>query len=363
MNGESDWSRDMIPYWLLFLFFASAAMYSGQSRQGTSFSVPSHRVSVPLIMAGLLIAAMVGFRYRVGGDWKNYLLIFQSTESMSLPDALAIGDVGYQFLNWFSASLGAEIWLVNLICALIFAYGLVKFAQTQPHPWLVLVVAVPYLIIVVAMGYTRQAVALGVLMAGLADRLRGGSMLRLAAYVIIAALFHRTAIVAYPLIALASERSRLVNFLVAAATTYFLYDFFLAEEVERFSRNYLDAAYASQGAAIRVAMSVVPALLFLLFQHRLGYSETERRIWRNFSIAVIVLLVLLFVLPSSTAVDRIALYTLPLQLAVLPRIAGTLFSRGLGATLVILYSFAVQFTWLNYAAHAYAWVPYRFYPF
>ncbi|HXH52830.1 MAG TPA: EpsG family protein [Sphingomicrobium sp.] len=352
----------MAVYWLLFAFFAVPALASAVNTPRNGRHPGAQNPFIPLMLGGLVIVALVGLRYRVGADWDSYVLMFRYTATKSLSDAVAVGEVGYQFVNWFAGNLGAEVWLVNLICAAIFTFGLVRFAQTQPHPWLVLVVAVPYLVIVVAMGYTRQAVALGLLMAGLASRLQGASMLRIAAYVAVAAMFHRTAVVAFPLIALATERSKLINFLVAGTVTALFYDLFLASETKRFIVNYIEARYASQGAAIRVTMCAIPAVAFFLFKNRFRFEESERLIWRNFSLMSVALLVLLFVLPSTTAVDRISLYLLPLQLAILPRIAGIFTTRGLGAAFVVLYSFMVQFTWLNYAVHAAWWVPYRFYP-
>ncbi len=68
-------------------------------------------------------------------------------------------------------------------------------------------------------------------------------------------------------------------------------------------------------------------------------------------------------LPSSTAVDRLALYILPLQVAILPRAAAAYFTRGAATMFVILYSAAVLFVWLNFSAHAEFWVPYQFFPF
>ena len=238
--------------------------------------------------------------------------------------------------------------------------GLFRFAQAQPSPWLAMVVAVPYLIVVVAMGYTRQAVAIGILMAGLAAVHRGASTVRFIIYVGFAALFHKTAVVALPLVVLAGERNRLLNILIGIVGCYFLYTSFLADSVERFVRNYIEAEYSSQGAAIRVAMSIVPATLFLLLQRQLGFSDRERRIWFLHSLAAFALLVLLLVLPSSTAVDRLALYIMPLQMAVLSRVPNVVGSRQ-GTVLVVLYSLAIQFVWLNFADHAEFWLPYKIY--
>jgi len=74
---------------------------------------------------------------------------------------------------------------------------------------------------------------------------------------------------------------------------------------------------------------------------------------------------LLFVQGSSTAVDRIALYVIPLQLFVFSSLPGLVRDRGTSTALilgVVAYSFAVQFVWLNYADNAMEWVPYRVYP-
>jgi hypothetical protein len=73
------------------------------------------------------------------------------------------------------------------------------------------------------------------------------------------------------------------------------------------------------------------------------------------------LLVLLLVLPSSTAVDRLALYVMPLQVAVLSRFP-LAFGRRMGTFIVVLYSLAIEFVWLNFATHARFWIPYQVYP-
>ncbi|WP_309662912.1 EpsG family protein, partial [Sphingomonas sp.] len=203
---------------------------------------------------------------------------------------------------------------------------------------------------------------IGILMAGLARLARGGTTLRFIVYVVAAALFHRTAIVMLPLVILSGERNRTLNLVLALAFSFILYDFFLSGTADRFVTNYIRAAYNSQGAAIRVAMSIVPATIFLLNQRRFGFSPQQIKMWRNFSLAAFLFLLLLIVLPSSTAVDRLALYITPLQIAVLARIP-LAYRSNIAKFLIILYSFAVQFVWLNYADNAGAWVPYQLYPF
>lgn len=344
----------MFVYWLLFAFFAAGALLGGRPGERQS--------SLLLIVGSVLIALAIGLRYEVGGDWKNYEFLFSYARYTDLGRLLQLSDPGYQLLNWIGQRFGNDFWVVNLACGAIFAWGLYRFCRVQPDSWLAFTVAIPYLVIVVGMGYSRQAVAIGILMAGLASLARGASILKFAVYVAAAALFHKTAVVVLPLVIFAGERNRLLNVLAGAAGTFLLYDLFLAESLEGFVRNYIRTEYSSQGALIRVVMNLVPALIFLLLRKRLRFHPTEERIWLFFALASLAMPLLLLVLPSSTVVDRLALYLIPMQMAVLPRLRYR-FTGKLGTVLVVGYSALVLFVWLNFAVNADYWVPYRFYPF
>lgn len=345
----------MLIYWLLFGYFAGgAALGPGDAKRADT--------SLLLSLGALFIAILIGFRYQVGADWPQYELMFTYVSYTDLGRALEVGDPAYQFVSWVVQQIGGEIWLVNLVCGLIFSWGLLRFATMQPDPWTAVVVALPYMVVVVAMGYTRQAVAIGLLMAGMASVARGGSTLRFGIYVLFAALFHKSSVVVFPLVALSSTRSGFLNALVVLAGGFLLYDLFLQDAMEQFVTNYIEARYSSEGAAIRVAMNLLPAGIFFLFRGRLGFDPQQYLIWRNFSLAALALFVLLLVLPSTTAVDRMSLYIMPLQIAVLSRIPATLLSGGGGRFVITAYSSVVLFVWLNYAIHAEYWTPYRFYP-
>ena len=346
----------MFVYWSLFAYFAAgASMSNGQPKAGA-------RTSLLWTFGLLLIVVAIGFRYQVGADWEPYRFMYAFARYADLGKMIGFGDPGYQLLNWGIQRIGLGLWMVNLVCAILFTWGLSRFARQQPDPWLVVLVAVPYLVVVVAMGYTRQAVAIGILMAGLAAVQNGASIIRFLIYAAAAALFHKTAVVAVPLVLFAGRRNQLLNVIGGLAGAYVLYDVFLASSVNIFVRNYVDAEYSAQGAAVRVVMDVVPAILFFLFRRRLGLAPFEDRLWRNYAIAAVGALALLFYLPSSTAVDRLALYLIPLQLAVLPRLGEAMRARGIGRVIIVAYSFAVMFVWLNYAQHAEDWLPYQFYP-
>jgi hypothetical protein len=344
----------VLPFWILFAYFAVAAAFD-PARQAPGQS-PQR---IALAFGALVLTLLIGSRFEVGGDWRSYEFMFGFVRHLSLERAVEFGDPGYQFVNWVVQQWNGEIWWVTLFCAAVFVWGLVRLSLNQPMPLLAILVAVPYLIIVVAMGYTRQATAIGILMAGLAALGRGGSVLRFAVYVAVAALFHKTAVLVLPLVIFAGKRNHILNVLAGAAAFVLFFDLFLSDSTDQFVKNYVDARYSSQGAWIRVILNLVPAVLLLARRGRFGFTPQEEKVWRYIAIAACIMPVILLATPSSTAVDRMALYLMPLQIVVLSR-AYLLFAKPrFGVVAVIAYSLLVQFVWLNFASHAKLWIPYR----
>lgn len=355
----------MLPYVLLFAFFALGALLSQAEARAVpavderaGFAGPG-RASPMLLLGGIVVALLIGFRFEVGGDWLAYEAMWERAAFLDLEEALRRDDPAYQFVNWLAQRFDLGVWAVNLACGALFTWGLFRFAASQPRPWLVVVVAVPYLVTVVAMGYTRQAVAIGLLLAGLASVFRGGSLLRFCLYALVAALFHKTSILILPLLIFAFERSRFLSIVAGILFVWALYVTLLAEDVDRFVEVYVQAGYSSEGALVRVGLSVVPALLYFALRGRLGFDRMQDRLWQLNSLAALALLVAFVAVPSSTAIDRMALYLFPLQLAVLARLPLAVPGQGT-ILLVILYSLTIQLVWLNFAVHARLWLPYTF---
>ena len=354
----------MWPYWIMFLVPALFATQEQQRQPPRGSGAPYLASPSGWLLAAIVFCLMIGLRFQVGGDWYTYLLNMKPVARLSLGRILSLDDPGYHLLEWLSLKAGWSVYGVNLAGAAIFTGGLFRFCRFLPRPWLALAAAVPYLVIVLGMGYTRQGMALGCALVGLVA-FADGKVLRFVLWIVIGATFHKTAILLLPFAALASSQRRIVTALWVAAVTFTAYVLLLADSVEVLRRGYLDAKYESQGALVRLLMNAVPALIFLRRRRSFEQALPAARMWFWFSIASLFLLAILFVSPSSTAVDRIALYMLPLQLVVfssLPETRGPTTTNQSLIVLILIYYAAVLFTWLNYAATSYTWIPYRFYP-
>lgn len=346
----------MLPFWLIFAVPAFAAFSE------TTRSSAVRRKTFAFLAIWLFLTILIGLRYQVGGDWRPYENMFLHISSLPFSEVFLSGDPGYTLLNWLVARAGFNVFMVNTLCAAVFSTGLITFARRQPLPWLALAIAAPYLVTVVAMGYTRQSVAIGFAMLALAG-LSANSTIRFAIWITMAALFHKTAVLLIPVALLAKTRSRAWTFLWIGSFGIVLYSLLLADSVDQLIENYLGSEYQSQGATIRVAMNALPAALFLLFWRHFKLEKTELILWTYLSIGALIFVILLFVSPSSTAVDRMALYFIPVQIFVLSRLPLAWHARfGAGQVTrigVIIYSALVLFVWLNYASHAKHWLPYQ----
>jgi hypothetical protein len=308
---------------------------------------------------------MIGLRHEVGGDWVQYIEMLDSYTDTTTEDKFGFQDPAFVLFNKLATWSGAGVYLLNLLSAIFFSWGLVVFCREQPRPWLALVVAVPYLIIVVAMGYTRQGVAIGIAMAAMVA-VGQGNTFRFILWIALAALFHKSAIILIPMAILASTKRRILTLIWVTVAGLILYALLLQEAASFLVFGYLESQYQSSGAAVRIAMNAVPGALFLLLRKRFQLSPEQRSFWTWMAWSALLFVPLLIVSPSSTAVDRVALYWIPLQLFVLSRLPNALGQKnGKNVVLVyvvVAYSAAVQFVWLVLADTAFAWLPYQFYP-
>lgn len=343
----------MILYWLMLAAPLIGATFKHSVRLG--------RRSFGWILVATAFVFLIGLRHEVGGDWFNYERQFYFIAERTFQFAVFESkDPGYYASGWILSRVGLEIYSLNLMCAMVLVTGVFLFARQQPMPWVSIAASVPYLLIVVGMGYTRQAAAIGLVLHALVF-LQKQRLVWYVLFVLIAAAFHKSALVMLPIAALAAARNRIISaawVMIMLAVGAWLFVF---ESADALWQSYVvsDYAFASEGGVIRVWMNAVPALLLLIFRNRIGLSADERRLWTWMAALALLCIPLLEV--SVTATDRLALYFIPVQLFMFPRLVLLLkgsFEKTFAFLAIFSYFALVQFIWLNYAAHSRHWLPY-----
>ena len=350
----------MLIYWLLFAYPAILALtFPAQVDPYGQRSAGQRLAAIGFVVFYTLLAAL---REDVGGDWINYIIIYEDIQLDNLTFALTSTDPLYGLSNWISAQFGMGIYLVNGICGLALVWGVVSATSKLREPWLAVAMAVPYLMIVVGLGYVRQGAAIGMLLLAISAFERG-QFLRTVFLLFLAVGFHSTAVMVVPLFAWAIARRQIILAALFVVLIFGVYLIFVVPRIAQFDAGYIQAEYDSGGATTRVLMSAIPSMLLLLRWRQFGEQLRASSVWVSMGIASIIALAALAVSPSSTAVDRAALFFSPVQMVVFGEFQAltNLSTRApliYRSALIALAAF-VQVVWLVFATNAPFWVPYQ----
>ncbi len=346
----------MFMYWFVLLTISVIALR--HEHPSKLFRV-NHNLTPSWRIVFLLLTVFIGLRYEVGGDWFNYEKDFGLFVNELNNSENASTDFAYIVLNRISGLLGFNIYGVNVACAAIFLYGLIRFCLNQPYPWLAMVIAFPYLIVVVSMGYTRQSVAIGLVMLAITFLLEK----RIYVYwvvIISAALFHKTALIfiGLPFI-LGYLRFKYISLIGILISLLLAFGAFLFEDASNFVQYYVTERMESGGGFYRLLMNVPPMIILILLKSRWMSFYQDWRLWCVFSFFSILLIFAFEYGPA--AADRLGLYLIPLQIAVYSRLP-QIVNIGKPAILIfmgILYSALIMFVWLFHAINSFLWLPYQ----
>jgi hypothetical protein len=211
------------------------------------------------------------------------------------------------------------------------------------------------------MSGNRQSMALGFLFLALVA-FEQHQIIAFVLLTLVASLFHASAVLMLPIGLLSFTRNgpvRALLLLTSSVLGFYLLRGTFSVYVSRYSLDKIQ----STGIWYRLAMNALPAAVFLSFQRRFSFEEHERILWRNLSILSIAVAPLVFIIPSSTALDRIILYFFPLQFAVFTRLPYSLDTsrKSIGSSImvVIAYAAAIQLVFLSFGKFASYYVPYH----
>lgn len=346
----------MLVYWLMFAWPAGATfLWSGNEYR--------RAIRAALVVLFLVFCVVVGLRDETGGDWINYADYTEAVSFVSLETAFtANNEPGFALITWLSTRIGLGVYGPSAFCAIILMWAIVRFARRQPDSWLAITASVPYLIIVVGMGYVRQSAAIGFIMIALLN-FESGRTIRCLIYLLLASLFHTSALFVFPFIALALSRRNIVFAIPLSILSIPVIYMIIGNRLDQMMQNYVEAKLDSSGTLVRLLMNAVPSMIFMIYRDKFHLSNEMKFIWTMFAVTSCLLIMIFPLSPSSTLVDRLGLYMIPIQLMVFGHLSSVMAKKpqegGLINLFAVLYFAVVQYVWFNYAKSVFAWVPYH----
>jgi hypothetical protein len=218
------------------------------------------------------------------------------------------------------------------------------------------------LVIVVGMGFTRQAAAIGVLMFAF-NAFIDRKATHYLALVALAACFHSTAVVFAPAAFFIDPGKRSTVIIVLTSTVLMGLAVFLQSKLQQLVHLYIDnRLWEGEGtaAAYRLGLNAFAGVIVLVTQNAWRRLNNDLVLYRIFAVVAVISFPFSFIEPVAS--DRLGIYILPLQAAVLARTPVLLGWRRLGPVAVvgaIAGSILLMVAWFRFANHSYCWVPYQ----
>lgn len=344
----------MTPYFIILLIPSLFALFN------------TRRLSLVLwYMTFLVYWLFVGLRFEVGPDWNQYAYIHKSLAYFSFWEVINQAEPLSYLLFWISETSGMGVHFSNMVSAFIMLLGVFAFARRTANPWLALVAATPYFIFVMGMSGMRQTMAAGFILF-LFSRWEYYSFLKRGGFILIAAMFHTSAII-NNLFLIIKLNIRLryklaLGAVVSAATLYLVTNVSMyADNVLRYQQRYLEGNFTdySLGSIYHVAMIAVPAFLGFAFRKRIA-EHIHNPSLLSFGLYA-ALTVLMLNLVSPTAASRLTVYLYFLPMMVYPALANTLGRRSQLASIfaIVAFHILILMTWFLFGNHAFAYLNYQ----
>lgn len=288
---------------------------------GSAFLVRGARRSWHLAIAtGAFLAFFIGGRHEVGCDFDAYVARFESLYPAQLSwwQGFQMGEGGFHLVNILARDLGWGFRGVVMVCGILYAWGLVRFARLAPRPMALVAIAIPILVIQLGMSGMRQATATAFLMLAYVAFTQRRQWLT-AGWIGLAFLFHESAIAFLPMAMLArrqiSAKYVMAGVLLLAPAAGWL----LGDRLDVYGARYVSQIYgenSSGGAWIRYAAAVFPYGLLWWKRRKVksAFPNLYPLLWLFMLITFSLVLVGAI---SSVALHRLTFYVLPVSLLTL----------------------------------------------
>jgi hypothetical protein len=316
-----------------------------------------------LMIVFLLYWLFVGFRFRVGTDWNNYLYQYSVEKFHSVTDILLEREPGFKMLMWLGHETGGGFILVNAISALVFCAGVFAVTRRCVEPYIALAVAMPMLVVAFAMSATRQSLAVGVIFYLFAAWDKRTTIGRVG-FVFLATLFHFSSLFVLVFVALAA-RLPLAPRLAGAAflgAVIGVVLYLAPETTSTYSDLYVSGSrkLSAPGAWVQVGALAAAALVYFIYRKPWVAVNGENHLYHNLAIATLLAVPMIYI--SSVGAYRFALFFWPMAMYVwsgVPAMMERSEARLLYRIVVISSFTTLLWGWLTFANNSAGWLPYQ----
>lgn len=302
----------MLPYYLLI----------GASLVGALLPLqrPRYRWGYLLVM-GLTCWILATLRYVTGFDYRFYESAFQ-TAAVSGLNGASWSEPGYLLLNWAVSLLGGDyrafLFVFHLLMAvLVFAW----IGRYSPAPWLSVFLFFALQYFALSMNFLRQALAAAIVL-WVYPFLKDRRFLPACAIILLAACFHRTALIMLPLcvvLTLPPTKCHYGLAALAASAAYFLMDplINIAVTIVPKYQHYLTEKYW-QGNSFLYVLMPLSCFLFAIPLLRQTVREKSSPVLVN---SVFYALLIQLFITRHFILERLSIYAAMFSLLALPAAA------------------------------------------
>ena len=187
---------------------------------------------------------------------------------------------------------------------------------------------------------------------------------------ILAFLFHSTGIIFVLINIFKNKYIAIIKILLGIVFILYIFLFKLTDFIDLYNsesggklRFYLESSTlnSSIGPAYRHSPSLFASMIFLYFNKNFSIDTKENLFWKCYSLITILTFSLFYF--NTIIVDRILIYSVPLQIFVFVKIYDLVKYKFIYTSSISFFTFIYIYGWFLFANSSFAWLPYSFYKF
>ena len=318
-----------------------------------------------IFLTFLFLFIFIGLRDGVGGDDVRYQEYYEAVKSGIETSASNESKEKpfFYLINKFASLFDFGYILSVSFFSFIFSISLILFCIYSGNLFFGLMLAMPILIIVMSMGYVTQSVALAFLMLAYVQFIKE-RVLFFIIFILIGAMFHPSIIVFLGMILLSFLNPKKLTISILAGILVIIFIFNVIFEsylIEQFD-NYVGDKLESGGFVFRSVFNLISIFIFFIFINKKELEKIYKILFYFFSISSSLLFLLYLASIPSTAIDRMALYLIPIQILIINKFLNDYYSansRKIVSFIFFIIYFIYMLIWFNFSNFSSYWVPYK----